>query len=419
METTKRKFINFSLVESNKYLFTDSQFNIIDKIFIVIYLFLSCFETYMPSVISGSTKYIMLAVCFLLLIKDIFRRNLIIRWHIVLMVLWLALKLLSVFWGGYNDIVSLHFISQFGFVLLFVAFGLRDYSEKDKQFFVYSILLTTFLFSLLSIIFQAPYNGIYVSRRVLTLFGKQLDPNNCAAFETICFAISIYFTFFKKKYIFCIPVIVSGVACLLSGSRAGLLAVVLIFIVAVLLFPLKGKWSLLIKIFSLLVLGAIVFLLCLFILPPETFKRLFLEGYISSGGGERDNYWKLAFDMFANKPIFGHGWGTASYFGKAQSEAVHNTFLAMMAENGIVGLGLFVSYPIFCLASGIKNKNYLIILLFIAFFVPAFFIDSINKRFIWNILFVFLTLSAKNIKPIFEHNKRTYNEKVQYYRIDI
>ncbi len=419
METAKRKFINFSLVESNKYLFTDSQFNIIDKIFIAIYLFLSCFETYMPSFIGGSTKFIMLAICFLLLIKDIFRRNLIIRWHIVFMVLWLVIKLLSIFWGGYNNIISLHFISQFGFVLLFVAFGIRDYSEKDKQFFVYSILLTTLLFSLLSIIFQAPYKGVYVSRRVLTLFNKQLDPNNCAAFETICFAISIYFTLFKKKIIFSAPVIISGVACLLSGSRAGLLAIVLIFIIAVLFSPFRSKWSLLIKIISLLLLGVIIFLLCLFILPPETFQRLFLEGYISSGGGERDNYWKLAFEMFANKPVFGHGWGTASYFGKAQSEAVHNTFLSMMAENGIVGLSLFVSFPIFCLVKGIKNKNYLVILLFVAFLVPAFFIDSINKRFIWNILFIFLILNTKNIEPFFERVEGIHNEKAQYYRISI
>lgn len=401
-------------IDNIRFNAKEDQLSFVDKLFIFIYLFFSCFETYMPSFLASCTKIIMILIPVFFIFKDMFRKSIVIKWPSIIIIIWLTLKLVSIFWGGYNDIVSLHFFSQFGFVLLFITFASKDYSKKDISFFVNSLLITTCLFSLMSIVFQAPYHTIYVSRRVLTLFGKQLDPNNCAAFHCICIAISLYYFSIKRKYFYCLPALVASIACFLSGSRAGLIALIALYIVAILVYRINTRFSLLFKICFIALIGAIALLLAYYFLPTETFKRLFIVDYAESGGGERNIYWNLAKDMFLQKPVFGWGWGTASFFGKTQSFAVHNTYLSMLAENGLLGLSLFMIFPIYSVFISIRKRDYFSIFIFIAMFIPSFFIDSINKRFIWNCIYLMLFLN----KPYSEALKEFY-EKKKIFRVGI
>lgn len=99
---------------------------------------------------------------------------------------WFFYKLFSVFWSGMNNNdFQMHILSQIGIVLFVVIITGR----KIECFFLQTVLQAclgiSFLFGILSIIFKAPFrDAVFVARQVLTLFGRQNDPNNCCGFFT-------------------------------------------------------------------------------------------------------------------------------------------------------------------------------------------------------------------------------------------
>ena len=94
----------------------------------------------------------------------------------------------------------------------------------------------------------------------------------------------------------------------------------------------------------------------------NTFER-FSELQDSSLGG-RDILFQQAFDMFAESPLFGHGWGSYKYrsnvsiigaiYGRDSSMLAHNCYLQLLAEVGLIGLILFILVFIFTLNLTIK-----------------------------------------------------------------
>lgn len=71
------------------------------------------------------------------------------------------------------------------------------------------------------------------------------------------------------------------------------------------------------------------------------------NGDISSG---RFVLYREAWDMFIQHPVFGNGWGSfLSAMEGTNIQGVHNDYLQMLAENGIVGLVVFLAANLGCL----------------------------------------------------------------------
>ena len=125
---------------------------------------------------------------------------------------------------------------------------------------------------------------------------------------------------------------------LLSGSRAGIITILpgLFFI----LWSLK-KLSLLRKVLAFAVLASL--LLGLTSLAPQTaFERL--AAVRTSAGqvdlGSRAEIYRAGLDVFLEHPITGAGSG-AFRPASGQSQSSHSSFLALLAEQGIIGFGIF------------------------------------------------------------------------------
>ena len=288
-------------------------------------------------------------------------------------------------------------------MLLFV-FGTITPSDYMIDSIVLTELVGSAIIGVLSLFFRHPYHGTVSERQVLFIFGQEADPNNQAAFLLIGIAVALYYIF-KKKHIAisCVTILINAYSCFLTGSRGGFLGMLcigLIFIFACIReYRLKSlKW-----IAATVIIVSIIYIVTVNYLPKDISERVF--GFKSyEGGSDRDVIWSNAWELFSSDAnfLFGAGWG--AYYGyNGMYMVVHNTFLSMLCDVGVIGFLLFFIPIIVMVAKLWRKKNYLSLFVVIASFVPSFFIEAINKRFFWNAIFLVI-LVYDHI--IVEENKR-------------
>jgi O-antigen ligase len=81
------------------------------------------------------------------------------------------------------------------------------------------------------------------------------------------------------------------------------------------------------------------------------FSQIALYAFVTSSLKGRLEFWRVAFDLFKNKPVLGYGHGTffSAYYieygmNEWYSRFTHNHYLQMAAEIGAVGVGLFLLF---------------------------------------------------------------------------
>lgn len=129
-----------------------------------------------------------------------------------------------------------------------------------------------------------------------------------------------------------------------SGSRGGMVATLLAFIVLMALSraPRKSK----IQLIQILPVGIGVLLL----IPGigariiETFRQRIIEQLVvEQYASGRDQLAIVAQDMIRESPIVGHGFGAYNILGPGKACYPHNIFLEITCETGLVGCALFVA----------------------------------------------------------------------------
>lgn len=365
-----------------------------------IYIIFCFFEPYINALIGSIGKYfIFIVIIFFIMSYKIVK----IEWFHMSIILWLTLKILSIFWASYNQIVQQHFISQIGMVILFITMTMVTFDSKFTNSIINSLLYSSFLLGFLCLFFSEPFGGV-ITRQVLTILGAQMDPNNQSAFLIIGITISSYILINKKsKVSYCVfligVIIVNIYAMFLTGSRGGLVSLVLILLTLSLLSEkgdkLISKQTIRNFIIILLIVLVTYFLAKAF-LPEKIFDRLFvISGY--QGGSDRVNIWGNAIKIFIDNPLIGGGWG--SYWGyNGYYIVIHNTFLSVLIDGGLVGIILFFLPSLFIFVRSIKQQYVLPILILISGLAPSFFIDAINKRFFWNAIIVSMILVTSKSK---------------------
>lgn len=353
-----------------------------------IYIFLSFFETYLTKFIGNSTKFYM----FFLIVICIYLYRFSIKLNIynILIMLWFVFKLISILWSNWsNQDISIHLLSQIGItIFVFIMTG-AYYEEKFLSYILRINYWCSFIFGILSIIFQGSYiSEVYAARKVLTLFGLQNDPNNCAAFLIIGISLAAYSLIYEHKRISLniIVILVNIYATLLTSSRAGFvtLGVIILFLI---LMPDKNRktqiFNVLLKLFIMAVVVGLALYLIIKFLPSASLERLLQFDEYQAGSGRSDR-WGAAIQLFSQRPILGWGWGGyLTGYG-----AVHNTYLTSLCDIGILGTILLITPSVYAGYKAMKSKNVLVILILISGLLPAFFIDAINKRFFWNALLI-------------------------------
>ncbi|MBU0633725.1 MAG: O-antigen ligase family protein [Candidatus Omnitrophica bacterium] len=181
-----------------------------------------------------------------------------------------------------------------------------------------------------------------VQGRMHSSFGRVIS---FARFLVLYIPLSSSILFFSRNKILRIGAFISLIVlfpCLIfNAARAGLAAVM---VVILMVSFLKNK-----KVFLL----SLIFFCTLLLFPVFGIKERALTTFNPLTWGERVPLWEIAIKIFKDYPIFGAGlgisekllpeyWQPSSLFAVFRMWDIHNTYLELLAEAGIVGLGTFL-----------------------------------------------------------------------------
>lgn len=229
-------------------------------------------------------------------------------------------------------------------------------------------------------------------------FSSGIDQNVLAVSLTIPFLIIVDNLNKKKtrKKIFRIVyLIIILYAIILTGSRGGLLSLAGATSVYLLLSSRKSI-SKKIKIsFITIAISALLFIGFPILIPEVIIDRFSISSVVSSGGTGRVEIWSNAFQIFRDSSIinqlFGNGYYSSvslfrSYFGRGVG--MHNDFVTLIIELGIIGFMIFVYLYSFLIKRSIKYKGFLSVSILTSLILGSIGVDLIFRKFFWNAILI-------------------------------
>ncbi|MEO8710872.1 MAG: O-antigen ligase family protein [Parafilimonas sp.] len=261
----------------------------------------------------------------------------------------------------------------------------------------------------------------------------QLGDTHHGNFTAQLCALSIYcyITFFMRKVsLFTKGFALAGIAavgvCIMQmGSRNGLLSFALVCLVGFILNMQRKTWSF-IFIWTMLAVIATAITVVISLNSPTIQRAIYMT---EQGGGDRVYYWEAGAKALQKHPLFGMGGdesasqATVATYAPAgtQDKIMHNTYLEIAVEYGLVALVFYLTFLFFALKWGLRlwkyaldKGNLLIAAPPISYFilmVAACFVSDVWDTSIWyNLSMVF----ALTIQLIYYYyiNKKKVNTKI-------
>lgn len=270
------------------------------------------------------------------------------------------------------------FYFRFGVFILAISYFLKLY-EKRINYIFYSfsyLLILLVIDSIFQKIFGFNLIGIQMENtiRVSSFFGDELV---LGSFTIKLLPIVLGLLFLtnmrKKKMISIILLIASIFPILFSAEKASLIH----FIIFIMIFIISIDINLKIKIS---IATFIILIISLFLITNESLNKRLIKDLVSnSNKGQyifskvHDSNFRTAFNMFKDKPLFGHGpkmfrikCSDKKYQHDIYSCSTHphNFYLQLLSETGLVGFTFFIIFYfflifkfLFYLFKSVNNKS--------------------------------------------------------------
>ena len=240
-------------------------------------------------------------------------------------------------------------ITAIGLVLVYVVvviYSATEWTSEDRRKMDNMWILVGVLCVLGYLLGSRAQVGEYGDRMSIVVFGTATDPNEFAGVFIVPVSLCMYRAFTEGKLWqrmgYLVLVIAQIVAVFMSGSRGALLGVVLAMLATFFVLPKKNaKMILTIVAFSALGI-LIVWKFLLPLVPESVLQRFSIEALQESGGSNRSSIWKAGLEEFfrgsAWQLLFGYG----PHGLNVARTTMHNQFLQVLVDYGIVGAGLFL-----------------------------------------------------------------------------
>ncbi|MGP4079196.1 O-antigen ligase family protein [Pseudalkalibacillus sp. R45] len=374
---------------------------------IALYFFLTPLEPIVNVIIPGgsSVKYVggILLVVFLLHSYKYQLKHNIFIFHFLILI-WLLITTLSYFYTTSTNYALIYLPTYISITVFFILLTTINYHQRQIKLFIMSTLYGSTILAIFMLSSMTLYHGKGI-RYSLSILNAEIDPNNIAAFLAYGVLISFNNTFMKKnnKLKNIVFLIINIIALFYTGSRGAFITIgFALIILSIYKFRSNGRYYFSIKSIakSMLVLTIVVVFLNIFV--PESLLSRILEFTSYESGSERTNIWAFAIERLASSPLIGYGVGSFpevanTYYGI--HKGMHNTFLMVLFEVGIVGFIFFVSFIINLFLKAINQKHYFALAILFTALIPSLFLDSLVKRFFWNgLILCYILVSEVNSK---------------------
>lgn len=319
-------------------------------------------------------------------------------------IVWLlAITVISLLWSVDRQTASDRIVAYLlvpGFCLYT---SLISFTKEEFNWIVLSAIIGGIIGSAVAYITGNMLDETMASRLILT---EGNDPNNFAALLFLPFALS-WWKFQRsnklyQKIIFAVALVFILFFIFLTGSRGGFLSIIVLLVSYYFLSGMYKRASAVLGTAILLI--GLIYLLRSY-LPGDLFERLFTVSNYTANGAGRTYIWEIVIrDILPKTGFFGLGPGCVSvsltsYFGR--SRGVHNTYLNMLGEFGILGLPAFLLMIASVIRRSYKRKFYVGVAMLIGICTTIFFLDAYAKKFFWNIVMLIF---------IYEGVEKTTNE---------
>lgn len=361
---------------------------------LALFLILTPFEYPLADLISVSPlRLVGIFAMGLACLDLLFQRNFKIDYRVVFIACWLLYGLATYFWAIDKVRWQSYYSIYFNNALMFLLFSMVSFTKREAE-----ILKKSTVFGVGALLLYMTFvpNAIiyseYQKRMTLNAGVEGLDQNYLAALMLIAFGIVFYnlCNNFKQKMIYKILSIIFCVAivyyALLTGSRSGVIAICIIVLLSI-----NTSWK------TRLAVGIPIIIFIIVVLPlivqylPEEILERFTRSALTgqeSESGTRLIIWKHALSsLHGPEVLFGYGAGASqTVVGNALGRgdaAIHNHYIAMVVEFGIIGF-LLVNIPIFLMLKETAKKDKSIVIAFLGIVLMTFFLDVVTTKFFWS-----------------------------------
>lgn len=197
--------------------------------------------------------------------------------------------------------------------------------------------------------------GVLIDRHYPRLIGLLQDPNFYVFYNTLFFA---YYLCNPNSWKNRIGLVLCIATNLLTFSRGGMLALVIMFAVYLLLNnPIKQLKIALSSLVSLLLLVYFSIVYLKFDVMGIIEARV--NDFSNDGGSGRFELWGRAWDFFASNIFMGLGafnFSDYNTFLYGDSLTVHNTFLDILSESGLLGFSFYLAFILLVFLKLIKEN---------------------------------------------------------------
>lgn len=335
-----------------------------------------------------------------------------------LAVLWLiVLTITAVLWAKDTDVATSAAFSFSATAVMYLLLFFYSFSKKEITIFENASILGGILL-VLYVFTQADLEAVYSGYRLkFSSIGSEFfsDPNGLAGRLMFPFVFTLKRILEKGNLI--IKVVLIGALAgmfyvfFLTGSRAAMIALAIICLIV--LFGVmhdkrSGAFVAIVLIFSLALIIAPM------ILPEHIMERIFnIDKYkeVTEIEGDRIDIWKnVMLEVFPKSPIWGHGTGNAAVALKevyGRVKAVHNSWLVILAELGILGFFPWIVFTVSRIsqASALRRRDAYVFAALIGVLIMAVTLDATQEKYFWNGFFY--------VHMIYMVNKVERDDKLQ------
>lgn len=290
-----------------------------------------------------------------------------------------------------------------------------------KAYLGLSIVLSVLI--LLSVVFGYPHTAsdYYQGRYSIGITGLYKNPNYLVSFYNISFFVICYILAtvkmkVRKKVVLYLLLIMFIVSSFFTGTRAALLVEFLIILSMAIVLARKHD---LYRVIPLVVIAVIV--LIHYSEGINDIVSAFLGNREAFGDEGRTRAWNLAIQYIKESPILGCGHNSwYSIHGSSYLEWLHNVFLELFLDQGLIGFVLFLCIMI----TGYKKTNKddrLFLLLFLLFSsMPMYFQNGLYEVHFWRYIIInrlLMNISSSYGGGINEFFRSAFGDKYAHQRI--
>lgn len=242
---------------------------------------------------------------------------------------------------------------------LFICLSVVQYNERELRLLeqIQPVLLA--IITLLVLLDEGAWNG----RTTLSILGQASDPNYFVGYTIFPLAVTMKRIVESRwRVLYMLLAAASVYTVFLSGSRGGLLAVLMTITAFALFYP-KGLWKKLTVLLLLLVSVLLLWFALRPLLPQMIVERMSVQEVISSGGTHRADIWRSMLGEIKDgtwQVLFGRGLQSTQHLvlnGRLQEVVAHNHYIQLMYDQGVIGVLLFGLLVGACLVRCAKKQT--------------------------------------------------------------